>query len=450
MRIAQAALALAALLAASALADITYDPDLNRLRVSNYPESWPCTPARLRAADRMNGWGKVSHDPATDTTTVAADLFIGHWDGTPTFFQIGSLDRPKETLLVKGDLVVTPAVVDGRTPNADNRLGHVYNMPQGTNRLTLGLMQPGGNTPVATVKPVVRIESSDKDPHSVYVGLLPETLKAVPRPMVMGGELYVLNGTITAATRDAAHAVRAVRFNGYLTSKLINATFSWIDRPLAELRCKLQGHHITDSVFAHGKVAVFHTDRLLFHRCTFQDFDLVGDMIQRARFVDCVFRGNRQHFKLWCTRDNVKLVDCTVGQAKLPDILRPRDNRVRRTRAYPALTSDRHVILEVTDRAGTPVPGAKVEVVCEQGKEDTVLFGTCLTNARGRTPGRGEERAILLRALHKRATDTADKPLVERYSYGVRVTAAGCAPTLVKGLRPDSPWQVLKVVLERP
>ena len=104
--------------AAAAHAAAYYDETARCIRVADFPKYAPCTPATLLRMDRLYGWGKVRYDAATDTYTIAADLFIGSDDGSETYFQLGSAAHPRETLVMRGELVVCPYWIEGRSAYA--------------------------------------------------------------------------------------------------------------------------------------------------------------------------------------------------------------------------------------------------------------------------------------------------------------------------------------------
>jgi len=165
------------------------------------------------------------------------------------------------------------------------------------------------------------------------------------------------------------------------------------------------------------------------------------------RFVDCTFRDNGRNFSLWYGGNRVSLLDCVVEPGKFEDALKPARRGGKAARPAPQILSEQHVIVEVRAKAGAPVTGAQVEVVCEQGPTDVVEFGRRLTNADGRTPGKGRLNAILVRDFLKQAADDPLKPVVEQYTYEIRVKADGFAPVSVTGFRPDAPWKVCTVAL---
>ena len=103
--------------------------DENAFWVRGFPEDAPATPGALLAFDGAHGLGKVTHDQATDTTRLAAALWIGDNENAGTFFRVGSTEHPRQHLAVLGTVWVRPPRASVR--RSDGRRAIV-------NRLTIG------------------------------------------------------------------------------------------------------------------------------------------------------------------------------------------------------------------------------------------------------------------------------------------------------------------------
>lgn len=432
-----AGLALAFQLTAAWLhAAVTYDREREALHVTDCLRSVPCTLRALWQADRMNGWGKVAYDAAHDTYTISADLWIGSHDGTETFFQIGSAQHPRETAVVRGHVVVSPFYVPDAGPRRDWRSGKGPIC-----RLTIGVE---GNP---AITPALKIHSEPGNEHTLYVGKTPASVTGFER----GGELHVYHGTITAAVPDKDHMIgapgptRLVYLSGRIVLK--HATLSWM---AGNMSYGLRNAVIEDTTFEHGGAAILgrkHSPK----RCTFRHLQTAildyGDL--DITLTDCVFTKNLRNWSVRFTGRGLTCIDCTYDAPKRPNEYRSYQHpKTKRTR-YPWFASRRHIVVQVVDAEGKPIQGAQVRVGCEQGLPEAVTNGDQRTDQAGKTPGRGDDGAILLTEVIKRATDTPYKPVVTICSYEIRVIAPGFAETVLTNVRPTRSWQVLLVVMRQ-
>lgn len=430
---------LIALGALPANAAVYYDKPSNCLRVIDYPEQAPCTPAILAAIDRYNGWNIVRCEATTDTWTVDADLWIGSNDGTETYFQLGSRGHPREVLQVKGNVVVHPDWIQGVNEGAQ----WWYPKQRYVNRLTLGASNDPG------IAATLSLDSITTNAHGVYVGLVPA---APGRPAVSGegGQLHVFHGTITALTPDTAHALAGCTLIGN-SLILRGATLSWINGHMSYGMNPRWLHPciVEDTIFEHGGTATY-GGQMELSRCTLRDVQTAvadsGDL--DAVFKDCVFSNNVCNWYLASGGKGLTCIDCAIAPARGNDIYQARDIPKTGQRQYPKIVSKRHVIVKVTDPAGNPVTNAVVTIANDQGERNAAEQNKAFVNVAGLTPGRGDWQAILLSEFLRQATDIENKPAVKEYSYGLSVQAPGYEPAARAGYKPVKSWETITIVLK--
>ena len=423
-------------------AAVTYDAERNAIRVRDYLRSFPCALKGLRAADRMNGWGKVTHDEASDTYTVACHLVIGDNDGTDTYFQVGSVERPEEALVMQGNIIVSPYWIKGRNADAD-----VLVASKKVNRLTLG--DPKDNSVSATLK----FDCTEERKFTVYVGVY--GIEAGKVKGGRGGQLHVHNSTITALDQKpgfefstpSKHAAMVLSGDSIVFD---GATLSWAAGYMAY---GIPGSaKVANTVFEHGKSVTYGgTGHHRWTGCTFRNlecaiFDSGGLCMTLTR---CTFENNIRNWSLPYTRDGLTCIDCTVGSPERPDHYASWVSPRTHERQYPTFTAKRHIIVDVVDEEGKPIPDARVTVTCDQGALEAVENGEQTTNAAGRTPAQGEEQPVLLTEMVKQATDTPSTPEVREYDFSIQVSADGFAPNSVNDFRPTSGWKVVRIVLAK-
>ena len=341
----------------------TYDAQTNRVWVENYTEAFPCTPRILLLADRMNGWGKIDYSSATDTYTVAADLYIGRNDGTDTYFQIGSNAHPRETLVLKGNLVVYPFYITGENEEKNASLAE-----RGVNRITLG--SPDDESIKATLK----IHSDSGAEHSMYFGRIPVS-GDIPRWGCYGGQLCVHNSTITAAIQDRAHAIgEAQTKQVYLYGNKVvleNATLSWFAGVIT-FGMRARSSTIDGCVFEHSGYGIINPKQVI-RGCTFRNLHVAvkdwGGAID-AQLIDCIFEDNDANW--WLSRGRIICIDCTFGTPKKGNRLWRNERLKSGKDENPTFSSRRHIVVAVVEAEGKPVPGAQVLVLSEKGQGVTV------------------------------------------------------------------------------
>ncbi len=420
--------------APGATSAIFYDGDANCIRVVDFPQAAPCTLRRLLQMDRRYGWGKVQHDPATDTYTVRADLAIGTNDGSETYFQIGGAEHPREVLLMDGRLVVQPYWVQG-----ENRGASYWRAPRKANRVTLGV---AGD-------PSVQAALKFRGDHTLYVGR--EILPGGALKTGYGGQLHVHYGTITTADPGQPFGPKNSRVGMCLAGDSIvldHATLSQI-RGFATYGMG-QNAEVNDTLFEDCGSAIINGRHNL-RNCTFRRCGVAirdyGSL--DAVLTNCTFESNKANWWLTFTNKGLVCIDCTWDTPSKGNQFRCWTSRRTKQKQYPCLVSKRHVIVEVLGSNGKPVQGAKVRVRSERGATALAENSEQTTDRAGRTPGQGSADAILLTEFSKRATDAPNQPSMTRCSYSIRVTAAGLPPREIKGFSPERSWQVVRVVIQR-
>lgn len=410
-----------------------YEPAAGAIWVSDYPRSVPCTPRQLLAADHMFEWGLVTYDPTNDAYTVAAHLWIGRHDGSDTFFQIGSREHPRETLILKGNLVLYPEVVKGQNREEES----------GVNRLTIGQ----ADNPA--VRASLKIHNEPGQGHTVLSGMQYQGDDRPSPVSVYGGELHVYNGTLTAAIQDKPHAIgagggRHLFLPGYGGRVVLrHATLSWVAGVIA-FGMNAHCSEVVDSVFENSGGALINPEQAATN-CVFRN---LGTAIQDwggpldALLTDCTFENNDANWSL--SRGRLRCVDCVFGLPRQGNRYKSWPSQREGKAPYACFRSSRHVIVEVKDMTGKPVKGARVEMTTPQ---DTLARQCAATDELGRTPGRRLDTALLLTEREETATDVPDQPRVTEYEYTLSVTAPSHDPVTVRGMRPRESWQIIPIVL---
>lgn len=425
------ALLSAALVVLSAPAgDIRYEPESNRIMVSAYPEERPATLSDMLEADQQHGWGKVTYEPATDTFTVRADLWIGTDTDFGTFVQIGHAQHPTETLVLHGHLVVCAPRRSGQRTDGRYRI---------SNRLTLG---QAGNP---ASRAILKIACTKKNEFGVSVLTAPLPQAVEDRHDLPAGEWFMFNSVLTAATPDADHTyTAAIRLShAGINYRLENSTISWWDGGLfatALLYTRRwipeQERAVRGMVFEHGGSA----------RGPFPCTDCIFRDVAVARVDDgatrCVFQDNRANYQITAYQVGAVFTDCVFRPAAEP-VRVPRSKRnekwLRNYSVYrdasdlqlvlnPGVIERVSVPVAVTDAGGRPIEGAAVLLDCPQDEEGlAVVRSLAVTDADGLTPSDPDGRALLITRRELRPTDDPAKPQVLEYSYRLRVTAPGHA-----------------------
>jgi len=438
MRLAVPALAIATVLgiAGSCAGGIFYDETAQAIRVIDFPKEFPCTPARLLYMDRLYGWGKVSYEEHADTYTITADLHIGANDGTETYFQVGSASHPRETLVMRGNLVVYPYWIEG-----ENKEESYSRAKKVVNRLTLGVRGD------SSVMAGLRFKASPPG-HTLYLGRIP--LPDGKLKVGRGGQLHVYYGSITGPGETPVP--KGERPLGmYLTGEEVVLDHARLSSFLGFMTYGMNHNaKVQDSIFENAGTGIIN-GRHDIKRCVFRNCGIAvrdyGSL--DAILTDCVFENNDRNWTLEYTNKGLVCIDCTINPPRKDNVYRCWISRRTKKKQYPSFVSKRHILVEVADEKGAPLRGAQVSVKCEQGTFAAAENRFQTTDDAGRTPGKGDTGAILLAELVRKATDVLNKPAVTEYSYTIEAEAPGYAPARLKNFRPEKSWQVVHVVLKR-
>ncbi len=428
------ALAIAAQgLTALAAAGIVLDEERDAIRLTDYPPEAPCTLARIHAADRAFGWQRVQYDPTRDTYTIAGSLIVGANDewgatrscGSETALQIGSPEHPRETLIMRGNLYVSPYWIASENP------GEYWSAARKKNLLVIG-DQADTNVNAALI-----FACCTNEHYTLYCGRLPWKTAAQ-----FGGGLHVYNSEIAALHPGAAGLIGdAERGDMHLPggSVLVNARLADVRGGLAGLQnnTKLKDYRLQDTRFERiGAVLVNGIQEAV--GCTFADCGtaVLDQGGLRAVLRNCRFRSNDCNWAL-IYNARLTLVDCEWSAPRKGDHYRTWINR-QSVKQYPRLTVSRHLVVEVREASGTPLADAEIRWRAEADAPERDLPRQsliCRTGADGRTPAPGMPGALALAAYTETATDKPDTPAPARFRYvltaeknGRRTEFAGFVP----------------------
>ena len=424
-------------------ASITYDAAKDCILVSGYPEESPANLGMVLEADRKNGWGKVSYDQASDTYTIAASLWIGTDKDLGTFFQIGSKEHPKETLVVRGNLWIRPPRKSPRR-RVDGRYMVV-------NRLTMG------DPDDPTIQPVVKIDCSEPNQFGVFLGL------REGRAPESGGDLHIYHSTLTAAIQDKDHTWKGHSFSfpGYQggwyahSVRLVNSTISWWGGSLYGVPASLPqyGTVIEGVTFENGDAAISH-NLYNFKNCVFRNLAAGAATLLSGTFTNCRFENNGSNFSFHSGHTELTLIDCQVGPQKNPVIV-PKTKLDAETLwkkglpPRPGIVELKSLQFQVTDPKGTPIFGASVWVICPDD-ESAVRRELSVTNEAGLTSGDVEKGAILITTGKLLPTEEPAQPEMMLFSYQIQVQAPGYQSREIVIARGEQTFdRPIKVVLKK-
>lgn len=427
-------------IACVAHASVFHDDEARCIRVVDFPEDTPCTLERLLYMDRLCGWGKVVYEQDTDTYIITGDLSVGSNDGTDSCFQIGSRRHPRETLVMRGNLVVHPYWIEG-----ENREEVHWKAPEAVNRLTIGV--PGEDSVAAALK----FDDKAGAGYTLSLGAYRAADGTLKRGH--GGQLHVHYGAITSATAKpdgefgSKSGVGGMHLGGD-SVVLDHATLSW----MAGAATYGMGHNamVHDSLFDHVGTAIINGKHDLVG-CTFSNCEVAikdyGSL--DAVLTDCVLQGNEHNWTLTYSDKGLVCIDCAYDQPRKGNVYQCWENTRTGQTQYPSFISKRHIVVEVVDEAGKPVPEALVKVRCEQETTEIAENATQETSKLGRTPAKGEDGAILLVEVVKQATDVPNQPKVTEFTYSIEASAEGFAPAKLQRFQPIQSWQVVRIVLRK-
>jgi hypothetical protein len=165
-----------------------------------------------------------------------------------------------------------------------------------------------------------------------------------------------------------------------------------------------------------------------------------------AELTDCVFQGNDCNWALTYSDQGLTCIDCTWDTPQKENLYRVYIT-AKGERQTPKFTNCRHVVVEVRDPAGNPIEDATVSFRAEQDGCTLLQTRTFKTNAEGKTPGNGQENALLLIEYVKSATATPDRPVTQNFTYTISAEKGGKRATLAN-VSPDLSWKTIKLTLE--
>lgn len=414
----------------AALAGITYDPATNVIQVMDYPEDAPATLDAILAADQQNGWGRVSYDKAADTYTVKASVWIGIDQGLGTFMQIGRSGHPRETLIIHGNVWVKPPRLSLKRP--DGRFSVV-------NRLTLG------DPTNAAIRATLKIACATRGQYAVQVG------EGWGRTR---GDLHMYNSVITAAIPDRDHRLGAQNWYGS-DLRVIQSTLSWINGTF--MYGVQNGNGVVEgSTFEHGGIVLQNGGQYA-RNCVFRDLEIAvaeGGCLN-ATLVGCTLVANQQNWTLGSVQsEGITLIDCQVGLPKQPYRINKNNMTTEQARrpgvtVYPVYRERRSLVIKVVGTRGKGLSDAFVHVTCPEAPAE-VTHGLTLTDAKGLTPDKLENKAILITSKKLQATEDPARPQAFSLLYTITVQAKGYqAQTLRISQGQDLP-RPLVVALQKP
>lgn len=433
--------------ARGALAGIEYDVALDAYRVTDYPAEYPCTLKLLAEMDSLLGLAKVKRDPVTGVCTVACRLIIGGNDDTNTYFQIGSPERPEETLIMQADLYVCPYYIPGESPHKQWWYG-----PQRVNRLTLG------DEKRPEIRAALKFDGADQAKRlKLFTGVRPDGDGKTT--IGHGGQFMAWNALVTALhpSAEGSFGGLSLRGDGFV---FVDSVLSWVKGMMlygASLAWR-NTVRIAGSTFEHGDTAVI-GGKLELERCRFRhcgtavlDYGSLGVVMR-----DCTFEDNRANWHLRFpgkTSPTLECIDCNIGPSQAANVMQRQETASTRalrdrvgTLQDAQFVSRRHLVVLAVDADGEPVHDAEISVRAEQPGADIDEGKRYRTNAEGRTADVAGPEALLLPDLRQVVTGKETPPETTRFTYTI-AAAVGDRVASVEGVRVDRSWRVVTLTLK--
>jgi hypothetical protein len=399
-----------------AQAGVYIDTARDAIIVVDYPPSLPCTLERLAAMDRACGWGRVKYDSASQTCALTGNLIIGANDGSETVFQVGGSDRPRETLIMHGNLYVHPYFIQGEN-------GEIFwKVPKRMNALVLG------DRTNQSINATLLFACTPTNRWSLFVGKLPWLDDKL---LQWGGGLYVYNSRIEPLDSASGCEIGDNGRGVYMGSTVLeNARIAGVKGMLYGMEMsvytpELKDYSIRNTVFERVEFPLANGLHKLydckFINCGTVIFDRGGI---NAELTGCIFQGNDRNWSLTYTDKGVVLVDCEWDQPRLGDVQQTWTNRAGKVQV-PKLIVRRQTVVTVQDAAGRPV--ANAEVVCQAEQEGDGLppLRMLKTDAQGRTPAPGTPGVLMLTDYILTALAGPESPALSQYSYTLTASAGG-------------------------
>jgi len=421
---------------------IAYDAGQNRITVSGFPEEAPVTLMDVFDADQEKGWSRMRFEAGSQTFSLDASLWIGSREDYGTFFQIGVPERPNETLVLSGDLVVTPprptgARVEHWSDYAGERYDGAYRV---SNRLTVG----DPNDP--SIRASIRIASSRKDEFSVMVQSDPPPEDPAERWYFPMGEIHLHNAILTSDTPHRNHTYTAEIHLAHLGGNyhLENSEISWWSGDLFRtviVRMREQGPEARTArnmVFRNGGNA---SGPFAAVDCEFRHLETARTNRGAVRGM---FSNNRNNIMLTPAHTGITLLDCELGESANP-LLVPKSGRdeawlrnysVHKNSSYselvlnPGVVEQKSVVVKVIDPDEQPVFGVAVIISNPDDLENLgVEVPLAVTGEDGLTPAGGSgDAALIVTTRELRPTDDPAAPREVTFVYRLRAEASGYEP----------------------
>ncbi len=419
--------------AAPAPAAVFLDLEHNAIVMTDYPPAAPCSLARLAAVDRAFGWGRVVYDSVSNTCVITGDLVIGANDGTESVLQVGSADRLRETLIMRGNLYIHPYFIRGANP------GKYWQAPKKMNALVLGDRTNGA------VNAALLFDCAPTNRRMFSCGHLPWAVFDAE----WGGGLYVYNSRIAPLNPAPGHAIGDGNVGIYLMGSTVfeNADISGVNGMLYRMGPGInKDYSIKDTTFERVATPLAGGHQKMqgcrFIACGTAVLDR-GSI--DAELTDCVFRGNARNWSLTYSDKGLTCIDCVWDEPGRGDVYGIWTNAAGKIQR-PKFTCRRHVVVAVADASGKPVAGATVSFKPEQPGCDLLLTRTCATGPDGRTPGKGQAGPMQLTEYIKTATDMPDRPDMQAFTYVITAEQKGRRASIA-GFVPDQSWKIANLIL---
>ncbi len=413
-------------LTSTASAGVEYLPEQDVLWVTDFPEAYPCTPRLLARADAARGWDKVHYDEASRTCTVSCDLYIGRNDGSNTWFQVGSADRPEETLIVRGDLRVYSTWLEAENTES------MYTGRKRTNRLTLGVQDD------PSVRASLLIDNEEREGHTIIIGGF-----SGYGSENQGGDLCAYHATIGPSGEvpigQRESGANHVAMGG-------SGTVEVIDCLIRGVAGRAFGSQFTDGRFERSRfencgVAIHGNYQEILRDCTFVNCRraIIAGSRNVLRLVDCTFQNNERNWAI--PYQHTVAIDCTVDDWGRGSYSAEHDT---------FLVCKRHVIVKVVDDAGEAVGGATVKATTGQTPAAADFeMPLAKTGPDGLTPGEGEDGALLLSEFVIRAPEAEEgDPVRTDYRWTLEA-GKGDRRGRVEDFSPGENWQTLEITIEQ-
>lgn len=388
---------------------IEYVEKQNAFWARGWQEHQPAQPADLEALDARLGLGKVTRPAGGDTLRVAASLWIGGREDAGTWFQVGSEERPRETLLVEGTVWIRQprrSILrrDGRRAIVNRlRVGRP-DRPDITPRLTLLY------SPAVSGSGVLNIGRYDPGTRTVHYG----------------GDLHVFHGVVDVRDSATGRPTRARSQCRWYASelRLVNSTVAGLAVTVhSHVRetdlCQLHGTSLLNGNITLMEVTAEH--------CTFRGLKRV--LRNQAVLVDCTLGKNDQLvYHTGRSGGTTVLIDTPLDTGATPLRLEKNDIDPRRAShskrvVFPSVEVRRSLQVKVTDSLERPIDSAWVRVRTRSSGA-ACSDQTLLTDTQGLTP-EGREKGFSLLIRRWTATRVPTAPQVNTYAFTLMVWKQG-------------------------